>query len=311
LYADYLDQNQYVFIDFFVPGCQPCQILAPKVDTVFREFGCNNGDIAFLGIEVYSYDSVLWNFVREYHVGFPAASGNEGGGHAVYDTFGYIYTPYKIIIDPNGKIVSDNPDVPTALKLRDSLLKMELTMQPCSGNDFLFYAANSKEDSIRGEIDYESNIVNILMPSGTDLTSIRPTFVNAPNSIIEVDGEVQISGETILDFSQGSIVYTITSEQGVSRQWTVNIMFIQTIRDFENLFSIYPTLTNGNVYIETDAPHLLPYRYSLRNITGQEVLTGSISKPLDNVDLFKLGRGLYYLTLFNTDFRYTQKIVIN
>ncbi len=184
-------------------------------------------------------------------------------------------------------------------------------MQTCTGNDFLFYAANSKEDSIKGEIDDENYLVEILMPAGTDLTFIRPAFVNSPNSSIAVNGELQISGESIQDFSQGPVIYEITSEQGITQQWTVNITLTQNIRSLERFLSYYPNPSSGAVYIETNTLHLLPLSFTLRNITGQEVLNGSISKSPGYIDLKTLENGLYYLTVFNKDLHDTRKIILN
>ena len=50
LYTDYLDQGKYVFIDFFTVNCGSCQELAPKIDTVYKEYGCNCSNLAFLGM---------------------------------------------------------------------------------------------------------------------------------------------------------------------------------------------------------------------------------------------------------------------
>ena len=83
LYEDYLDRDKYVFINFFRPACMTCQEIAPVIDTVFRDFGCNYDELIFLGIDMDSYDSAVWKFTRDFNMTFPAVSGVEGGGRIV------------------------------------------------------------------------------------------------------------------------------------------------------------------------------------------------------------------------------------
>jgi thiol-disulfide isomerase/thioredoxin len=310
LYADYLDQNKYVFIDFFTPTCPSCQELAPKVDTVFKEFGCNYGDIIFLGIETHYSDSVVWNFVQKYTIGFPVASGTEGGGFEVINAYGYNFVPYKIIIDPNKKIISDNPGVASASDLRDSLINMGFEMRSCEGNDFLFYSVNTETDSLIGEIDPDNNRVDILVPSGTDLSSIRPAFVNAANSTVEINGEVQISGIDVLDFSGGPVTYTITSEAGISRNWVVSLSIVEGVKFLIKHITIYPNPCKGDLYIETDIADLSPVKVQIYDLNGSLVLEKIINNKLEYLNLSSFDSGVYFIHLNNRQGRYTELLIL-
>jgi thiol-disulfide isomerase/thioredoxin len=298
LYSDYLDKNTYVFIDFFSKDCQPCRDLAPVVDTVFREFGCNYGDIAFLGLEVASDDSSLWDFTRELNIGYPIAGGVEGGAHEVFDIYGYYYTPYTIIISPDKVVISDDPSFSNAEKMRDSLLQMGFSMQLCSGNDFIFYSANSNNDSVVAEIDSDNRQINIPMPVGTDLTQIRPTFVNAVNSTVEIDGILQISGITILDFSIGPIIYTVTSETGIQQDWQVIVNMEEGVEFLKSRIHIYPNPSKEILYFENTTPE--PYgKISVTDINGKTVFERTSTNSVECIDLQNFEQGIYILEYTN------------
>ena len=310
LYTDYLYQNKYVFIDFFTPTCPSCQELAPRVDTVFRQFGCNYGDIVFLGIETHSKDSVVWNFAMKYNLGFPVASGIEGGGSEVIDAYGYNFVPYKIIINPNKKIISDNPGVASASDLMDSLINMGFEMRSCEGNDFLFYSVNSESDSIIGEIDHENSRIDILVPVETDLSSIRPSFVKAANSIVEINGVPQISGVDILDFSQGPVTYTITSEAGINRDWVVSLSAVEGVELLKKHITIYPNPCKGDLYIEIGVKDQSPLKIQIYDLKGIVLLEKIGNKKLELLSLQSLEPGVYFIRLNGHRGTYTELLIL-
>lgn len=311
LYVDYLDNNKHVFIEFFNTGCMPCQELTPKVDVVFKDFGCNYEEIVFLGIDVYDFDPSVINFVNQFGMTFPAISGNDGGGSDIFDLYGYIYTPYKILISPDYQIISDNPDINTESDLRDSLLNMGFQMQTCKGNDFIFYSLLSDNDSITGEIDYESKSVNVLMPEGTDLTNLRSTFVNAVNSTIEIDGIQQISGESILDFTNGPIVYQITSEEGIIEDWTVSVQSALNIEFSEKNFSIYPNPSKGIFtidFIKFNNKNLSLY---ITDILGKKVYESALNgNNMQAINISNQAPGIYMLNISVDNLIVTKKLIL-
>ncbi len=310
LYTDYLDNNKFVFIDFYYIGCGSCQTISPVIDTVFKDFGCNYGDIVFLGINRGAIDEDVWDFSREFGMTFPSIGGIEGGGNQVHDDYEILYAPYKIIISPEKKIVSDNPDISTSTLLRDSLLNMGFTLQLCSGNDFLFYSVNSENDSIAADIDYENKRIDILMPYGTDLTDIRPTFVNAVNSIIHVNDEPQISGMTIVDFSLGPVVYRITSENGISQDWTVSLNLSENINFLENHVKIYPNPSSGYFFIENGNNGNKINHIQIFDISGKLIDEKKIYFNLDYIEIEELNSGFYFLKIFAAHGIISKKILL-
>lgn len=67
-----------------------------------------------------------------------------------------------------------------------------------------------------------NSTVTVAVPSATDLTSLKATFVIPPSSKLEVGGVLQVSGTTVLDFTN-PVIYTFTDENGASQNYTVTV----------------------------------------------------------------------------------------
>lgn len=312
LKSDYLNKGKYVFIDFFNTTCPSCNLLAPVVDTVFRDFGCNYGDVIFLAIERgHSYNETF-QFTVDYTMTFPAISGNDGGGNEVHTDYSIPFTPYKLIISPDEQIVSDNPYQfsETTQKLRDTLQTFGLSMQECKGNDFMFYSLISSSDSVVGTIDEDHKTVNVVLPAKTDLTSLKANFRNAVNSTITVNGLEQISGETVNDFSS-PIVYEITSETGISENWTVNVSTSSNIEFYNNKFNIYPNPSTGIFILENKLnPKDNIIKADIIDITGQKIKTFKINNEDNIIDLSNLSKGIYFIEIKTANITINKQLIL-
>ena len=47
-----LDDGKHVVVDFFFTTCPPCIASVPKVNESFEKYGCNNGDVFYVAIDV-------------------------------------------------------------------------------------------------------------------------------------------------------------------------------------------------------------------------------------------------------------------
>lgn len=67
-----------------------------------------------------------------------------------------------------------------------------------------------------------NSTVTIAVPSATDVTSLKPTFLIPENSKLEVNGTAQSSGISVQDFTN-PVVYKFTDENGNSQNYTVTV----------------------------------------------------------------------------------------
>ncbi len=309
LYSDYLDKGKYVFIDFFAVGCQSCSELSPVIDTVYKNFGCNYGDIVFLGIDGYSTDSSVRIFTQNYSMTFPAVSGNEGGGSQVFTDYNINYTPYKILIDSTGKIIADYPFETTVKYYRDTLLAEGLKLQQCSGNDFRFYSLLSENDSVVGNINETDKTINIFMPNGTDLSDLTASFVAESNSVVKVNDIEQISGETVNDFSQGSVIYEITSEDGNTASWTITAAISNISEILKNKIQIYPNPVSTNFFIDFNSYSFSGIQADIYNAEGKKLKSVFLKQSNTLVNIADFPSGIYFLKLKTPDGIFFKKII--
>ncbi len=104
----YLNSGYYVCIDFFYTTCPSCQATAPKVSYAYEYFGCNTGDIIFLGIDYDDTDAEVIVFENNYGATYPSASGIEGGSNSVVSSYQIGAFPTVILIAPNKNIVEQD-----------------------------------------------------------------------------------------------------------------------------------------------------------------------------------------------------------
>lgn len=128
---DYLDSNKFVVLDFFFTNCSFCQYYAPHMQQSYMDFGCNNGNTIFLGIDYSDSAHQVLNFVQTYGTEYPVASGLEGGGDSVVAAYNISSFPSVLLINPQRylmKVVtSPTTDfVDTVLSLAGCVL------QPCN-----------------------------------------------------------------------------------------------------------------------------------------------------------------------------------
>ncbi len=130
---------------------------------------------------------------------------------------------------------------------RDWTVTVTVSATVSSENDILVFSVEgSEEDAVIGD-----GTVDLVMPYGADLTTLVPTIeVSAGASLNPASGIAQ-------DFTS-PVVYTVTAQDGTSRDWTINITNKEVY--YINVYSIqYTEDASGN------SPHL-----------GELVKTGGI-----------------------------------
>ncbi|RLD91727.1 MAG: hypothetical protein DRJ09_00055 [Bacteroidetes bacterium] len=116
---DLLDNdNKIVVIDFFSTSCGPCQFYAPDFQTSYEDFGSNNGNVYYMGINWGSNNQAVREFDSTYNLSYPTISGTQGGGNTVFEDYNILSYPTVIVIVPEDHLIVNKEIVPP---VRDSI----------------------------------------------------------------------------------------------------------------------------------------------------------------------------------------------
>lgn len=103
---NYLDNDKIVVLDFFTTNCGPCQTYASQVSQAYEYFGCNEGNVVFIGINWGSDNDDVRIFDSLWGAHYPSVSGLQGGGNRVVDSFQVQSYPTVAIITPDHLIAN-------------------------------------------------------------------------------------------------------------------------------------------------------------------------------------------------------------
>ena len=160
---NYLDNNKYVLLDFFFTRCSACQTSSPQCNASYIYFGCNQGDVIFLGIDYYDSRQDVINFINQYGLDYPCISGDDGG-RQICEMYGIDAFPTYILIAPNKNIV-ERDIWPFSTNICNSILQSYgLQTMSCQENINDFYDENisiypipAKDEILLGFYNYYLN----------------------------------------------------------------------------------------------------------------------------------------------------------
>jgi len=97
---------------------------------------------------------------------------------------------------------------------------VDIKESPSNRNNFLYFAFTGPEAV--GVIDNESRTITVEVPGGTDVTSMTPIISTSKNSTVYIGGQVQVSGESVVDFTN-PVYYAVKAENGDVSLYTVYV----------------------------------------------------------------------------------------
>ncbi|WP_319232093.1 DUF5018 domain-containing protein [Draconibacterium orientale] len=79
------------------------------------------------------------------------------------------------------------------------------------------FATSEDVCAVTGIIDNNASTINIILPAGSDLSSVSPVItLNDELTVSPASGEAQ-------NFSQGAVTYTVTNQEGLTKEYLVTI----------------------------------------------------------------------------------------
>jgi thiol-disulfide isomerase/thioredoxin len=130
----YLEQDKIVVASFFTTTCGSCNIYTPEIVESYEDFGCNEGDVVYMGINWGADNIGVTDFMAVHSVEYPCASGSEGLGDQVNEQYEIMSHITALIILPDGTIAGQfyGPNAyPTRDSLNNLLQQLGAHMQSC------------------------------------------------------------------------------------------------------------------------------------------------------------------------------------
>ena len=109
---EYLDAGKVVVLDFYFTTCIPCQYYSPQVNLAYENYGCNDANVIFMGIDYQNTDAEVMAYDQTYNIHYPSISGKDGGGNGVVSAYGVSGFPTFYVIDST-RIIIEEIDPPT------------------------------------------------------------------------------------------------------------------------------------------------------------------------------------------------------
>jgi hypothetical protein len=102
------------------------------LQAAYEQFGCNQGNVFFLGIDKGSTNANVIYYDSVYGIQYPTVSGQQGGGNPVHLTYEIQGTPTVIVITPDHVIAVKQIFPPATAKVVDSVMNAGGLLQDCT-----------------------------------------------------------------------------------------------------------------------------------------------------------------------------------
>ncbi|MDX2188714.1 MAG: lamin tail domain-containing protein [Bacteroidota bacterium] len=152
------------------------------------------------------------------------------------------------------------------------------------------------------------NVINVNLPFGVTITGLVPTFTAGANTT--VSPSLGTAPTYIKLDTTYTTTYTVVDEAGGSISYTVFVKISNvsnpttTTNEVENIFMIYPNPAENVLSISSATPTEI----ELVHITGTSVLSTSIEKGTQIVDISSIASGIY--VVINKQTKQAYRVVI-
>ncbi len=103
---DYLKEGKYVLLDFSFPNCSTCKLGVASMNKAYKQYGCNEGDIIFIGLTRGTSDALIQKAAQKLDIQYPMV--NTGKTNQIADLYGVTAFPTVLLIAPNKTFVDSD-----------------------------------------------------------------------------------------------------------------------------------------------------------------------------------------------------------
>ncbi len=108
LLSEYIGKGQYVLLDFWASWSVPCREQTPYLQQLYKRYGGERFTIVGISFDT---DSKAWKeYIDKNQIEWPQLSDLKGWDSPAITQYAIQGIPHLILIDPNGKIIANNPN---------------------------------------------------------------------------------------------------------------------------------------------------------------------------------------------------------
>jgi thiol-disulfide isomerase/thioredoxin len=195
------EESKIVVIDFFSTSCGPCQEFAPDFQMSYENFGSNQGNVFFMGINWGNDNEGVHEFDSIHGLTYPTVSGTQGGGNIVFNDWTILSYPSVVVIKPDHTISNQYVWEPTTENINAAVLEAGGILvgeneKIANHADLHIFPSPAKNIatlsvSIETAENYNIELINL---SGQIVFSLRNQYLNVGNNNIKLDVSNNTSG---------------------------------------------------------------------------------------------------------------------
>ena len=177
---------------------------------------------------------------------------------------------------------------------------------PLSSNaEILSY---SIPNQVNSEIFAENDSIHVTMPYGTNVSELVAEFTLSEYADAIIGTTEQISESTPNDWTVNPVIYTVTSLNGTTRNWSVYVDIAAGVRNntFSNII-LYPNPTTGKFYMDIEKSGIDINKVEILNIEGKIVKLYNKSE-INKINISNIEPGIYFIKIFFNNNVITRKI---
>ena len=170
---------------------------APNMQAAYEQFGCNDGNVFFMGIDKGNTNEDVIYFDSIAGVHYPGISGLDGGGNEVHFSYEVQATPSLIVIQPDRSISIKQVWPPNTDNIVDSVSSAGGIMQSCLTNinlqqveELLTIGPNPVKDYANLHLYLKEDrdiVIYVYNLTGEKIMEFKPLFNGSGNYSLKAD----------------------------------------------------------------------------------------------------------------------------